>query len=132
MAFCAASVSPAAEPGALVRLRLRVRCGTERGHHFQIIFGHEVADGQFALHQHGQRGRLHAAHRKLFAIGQRIGARKIHAHQPVGAAASAGGIGQRIVVAARAAATSKPWRMASGVSEEIHRRLTGFVHRAAS
>ena len=95
-----ASESFIAKPGALVDALLRCACRMERGHHFQVIFGNEAADGQFALHHHGQRGRLHAAHRKILVIRQRVGAREVHAHQPVGAAAPAGGIGQGIVIAA--------------------------------
>ena len=30
----------------------------------------------------------------IFVVGQRVGAREVHAHQPVGAAAAAGGVGQ--------------------------------------
>ena len=73
----------------------------ERGQHFAIIFRHEIADGQFALHQHGQRGSLHAPHGEiLHVVRQGVGAREVHAHQPVGPAAAARGVGQGIVVAA--------------------------------
>src|ERR1022692_3858578 len=47
--------------------------------------------------QHGKRGRLHAAHREIVVQRQRVGAREIHAHQPIGAAAPARRVGQRIV-----------------------------------
>ncbi len=39
----------------------------ESGQHLQIILRHELADGQFALHQHGQRGSLHAAHGEVLS-----------------------------------------------------------------
>ncbi len=71
--------------------------------HFQIVLGDEVADGQFALDEHGERGGLDAADRESsLVVGQGVGAREIHADQPIGAAAAAGGIGERIVVGAGA------------------------------
>ena len=76
--------------------------GMEGGDHFHVILGDEIADGQFALHQHGERGSLHAADREILAIGERVGAREIHADQPIGAAAAAGGVGERIVLGGRA------------------------------
>jgi hypothetical protein len=99
----------------------------EGGHHLQVVLGDEAADRQFALHHHGQRRRLHAAHGELFVVGQRVGAREVHAHQPVGPAAAARGVGQRVVVGGPA---QRVEALADGlrVSEEIHRRLTGLSH----
>ena len=83
-----------AEPGTLILL---IRDRRERRQHFHVIFRHEGPDRQLAFHQHGQRGRLHAANREFVVPRQRVGAREIHAHQPIGAAAPARGVGQRIV-----------------------------------
>src|SRR5437016_5726547 len=67
----------------------------------KVFCGHEASYGQLALHDHRERGSLHAADRKnLVAIRQRIGARKIHPDEPVCAAAAARGICERIVVSA--------------------------------
>ncbi len=74
--------------------------GLEGGDHFEIVLGHEVADGEFALDHHGERRGLHAADGKLFVVGERVGAREIHADQPVGAAAAAGGVGEGVVIGA--------------------------------
>ena len=120
IACCSDSLSRARggavpQPRALVGLVGRRALRVEGGDHFEVVLGHEAADGQFALHQHRERGRLHAAHGEVLAVGQRVGAREIHADQPVGAAASARGVGQRIVIRCRAAARRTP---ADGVGRE--------------
>ena len=60
-----------------------------------------LADLFFALHHHGQRGRLHAAHggqkkAAIAAVESRHGARAVDAHQPIGLATAAGGVGQAL------------------------------------
>ena len=97
---------------------------------FEVVFGNEGANGEFALDQHGQRRGLDAAHGKFLAAGEGVGARQIHANQPVGAAAAASSVGQRIVFAARRGSAANPSRMASGVREEIHSRLNGLSQPA--
>ena len=70
-----------AVPGALIAGTVFLRCRfprRKRCGHFAVFFGHELADGEFALHNHRQRGGLHAAHRKLFAEGQRVGTGEVH------------------------------------------------------
>ena len=76
----------------------RPAAGTKIGDDFQIIFGHKTAYGEFTLDHHGQRGGLDAPHGKLFVIGEGVGARQIHAHQPVCPATAARRIGQPVVV----------------------------------
>ncbi len=93
--------SAVAQPGALVSLLRRGRLGMKGGLHLKVVFRHEAANGELPLDEHSQRGSLHAPHGKVFAIGEGVGAGKVHAHQPVGAAAAAGRIGEGIVVGAR-------------------------------
>ena len=100
--------------------------------HLQVVLGNEVADSEFALHHHGERGRLHAADGEVLAVGERVGAGEVHADQPVGAAAAAGGVGEAVVVAAGA---ERVEAFADGVGGErgdpqaAHRlgALRGFV-----
>ena len=92
---------PFSKPGSLISAVLRRALRVKRGHHLDVVFHHEFANRQFAFHHHGQRRRLYPAHRQIFfAVCQRIGARKIHAHQPVSPAPSARRVRQRIVLAA--------------------------------
>ena len=71
--------------------------------HFPIVAADEFANFFFALHHHRQGGGLHSAHRgqKKPAIARvkgRHGPRAVDAHQPVGLAAAACGVGQRFHV----------------------------------
>ena len=120
-----------AKPGALIRVRLRGARRVKGGHHFA---------GSPRARRCGWRVRAPPAWPasasarappRVLVVSERVGAREVHAHQPVGAAAAAGGVGQadRSRAGLRA---SKPLRMASGVSEEIQRRRTGLAHCAAS
>ena len=86
----------------------------ERGDHLEVVLGHELADGEFALDQHGQRRRLHAADARVVVVGERVGAGEVHPDQPVGPAAAARRVGERIVLARRASARRSPcgWRPA--------------------
>ena len=74
--------------------------GVEFGLDFQIIFGLEVANRDFALDQHRQRGRLHPADGEhLAALGvvgavEGVGAGEVHPDEPVGLAPGARGGGQ--------------------------------------
>jgi hypothetical protein len=67
-----------------------------------VILGNEVADREFALDQHGERGGLYAADGEVATEGQGVGAGEIHADQPVGSAAPACGVSEGVIVAARA------------------------------
>ena len=83
------------KPFARVLARLRAKGGV----HFPVVAALEGADFFFALHHHGQRGRLHTAHggqeeAAIAAVESRHGAGAVDAHQPVGFGAAAGGIGQ--------------------------------------
>ena len=90
-----------ADPGALISLGIWARRGPKRRYHFQIIFRHESPHRQFTFHHHGERRRLHTPHAQFIAISQRVGTRKIHAHEPVGPAAPPCRVGQRLVILAR-------------------------------
>lgn len=99
------AIRPRAEPRALVQRVRRnpLRPGREGGHELQVVTRHEVADGQLALHHHGQRGRLHPAHAQhlsMAPVRQRVQARQVHPHQPVRPAAPHGRGGQRFVFTA--------------------------------
>ena len=76
-------------------------CGAwrEGGHDVPVILRHEVPDREFAVDDHRERRSLHTADRELLVARERVGSGQIHADQPVGAAASSGGIGERIVLA---------------------------------
>ena len=94
------------KPAALVAARLRQKSGV----HFPVVARHVLADLLLAIDHDGQRGRLHAAHggeekAAALRVEGRHGARAVDAHQPVGLAAAAGGIGQalHLRVAAQAA-----------------------------
>ena len=98
--FFPARVEPFASVGA--------RIGRKRGVHFPIVAADEFANFLFAFHHHRQGGGLHSAHRgqKKPAIARVKGGhgpRAVDAHQPVGFAAAACGVGQRfhVVVAAQ-------------------------------
>ncbi len=52
-----------AEPRATIRGLLGGVRRMERSGHFQVVFGHEAANGEFTLDQHGQRGCLDAPDR---------------------------------------------------------------------
>ena len=101
------------EPGSLVGCAFTRR---ERRHYIHVVFGNEVADREFSLHQHGERRRLYAAHRELLLVRrERIGAREVHAYQPVGTAAPARSIGEIDRTRERPAAwpIHREWRPAS-------------------
>ena len=104
-----------AEPGALVGGRFRRGGGPEGGLHFEVVLGDEAANREFAFDDHGEGGGLHAAHGEVFVVGQRVGAREVHAHQPVGAAASMGGVGEPVVIGGR---TERVEAFADGVRGE--------------
>ena len=76
--------------------------GMEGGLDFEVVFGDEVADGQFAFDEHGERRGLDAADGEFLVVGDGVGAREVHADQPVGAAAATGGVGERVVLGCRA------------------------------
>ena len=84
----------------------------EGGHHLEVVLGHEVADGQLALDQQRERGRLHPAHRERQVEGDAVRAGQVHPHQPVGAAASQRGVGQRVEVTGgtQPARSPRGWR----------------------
>ena len=84
------------EPSAFVGLSLARR---ECRNHVPVIFGDEIANREFPLHQHGERWGLDAANGEFLVAGQRVGAREVHAHQPVGPAAAARRIGQMVILA---------------------------------
>ena len=85
-----------AEPSAFVGLSLARR---ECRNHVPVIFGDEIANRKFALHQHGKRWGLNAANGEFLVAGQRVGAREVHAHQPVGPAAATRRVGQMVILA---------------------------------
>ncbi|MNQ55759.1 hypothetical protein D3C85_698610 [compost metagenome] len=75
--------------------------GDEGGAHFPVVAGHEAADALFTLGHDGQRGRLHAADRRLeeaavLAVEGGHGAGAVDADQPVGLGARTGGGFQRL------------------------------------
>jgi hypothetical protein len=122
-----------AEPCALIGERGRGGVGErlEAGDDLEVILGHEVADGQLALDEHGEGRGLDAADRDVLVERQAVGARQVHADQPVGAAAAAGGVGEAVVVGAAAQAREAVEDRVR-VSDEIHSLRTGFLQPAAS
>ena len=83
------------EPLAFVQAGLRVETGAQ----FPVVARHVLADLLLALDHDRQRGRLHAAHggeeeAAVAAVEGRHRARAVDAHQPVGLAAAARGVGQ--------------------------------------
>ena len=93
-----------AKPCALIGERRGLGGGDrlEAGDHLAIVLGHEVADRQLALDEDRQGRGLHAADRDVLIEDEAVGAREVHADQPVGAAAAAGGVGEAVVVGAAA------------------------------
>ena len=87
-----------AEPRALVFLVRGLGLGVEGGDDLDIVFGDEGADGEFAFDDHGEGGGLDAADGEVFAVGEGVGAGEIHADEPIGAAAAAGGVGEGVVI----------------------------------
>ena len=68
---------------------------------FPVVARHVLPDLLLALHHHGQRGRLHAAHGgqeepAVARVEGRHGTRAVDAHQPVGLAAAARGVVQAL------------------------------------
>ena len=92
------NVGDVANPGAFVGFGFRAGSGAEGRDDFEIVFGHEAADGEFAFGHHGEGGGLHAAYAEFVTIGEGIGAGEVHADEPVGTAAPAGGVCERFVV----------------------------------
>ena len=101
----------ALEPGTFVGRSFALGAGLaaiagwpESGDHLQVVFRHEGADLELSLDHHRQGGGLHPADRESLVVpapeGQGAGAGEVHAHQPVGAAATPGGVGQAVVVVA--------------------------------
>ena len=96
------------EPMAAIASDPRLICagsrfvGLEGRHHLLVALGPEVANRLLPFRQHGQGRGLYAAHREEFALGaspapgDRVGAREIHSHQPVGSAARPGGVRQGV------------------------------------
>ena len=103
-----------AKPCALITARPASAGWTKRRHHFEIIFGHEIADGQFPLDQHGQRGSLHAPHGKLFV--HRPASRRARDSCPPASRRGCGRARHRPADRSRCPGVraSKPLRMASG------------------
>src|ERR1035437_6400758 len=105
--FLVGSLSrPCTEPRTPINILLSPDRGTTAtwakiSHDFKVIFGYEAAYGKFALDHHGQRWRLDAPDGKFFVVGKGVGARQIHAYQPVCPAAATRSIRQRVVVGPR-------------------------------
>src|SRR5438552_10051537 len=74
-----------------------------------VFLSDKTPNQPLPLDAHGQRRRLHAAHRKLFVECERVGARKVHSDKPVGAASSSRCCGQRIVGGARLQGLKTLW-----------------------
>ena len=49
----------------------------------EVVLRHKALDLPRALHEQGERGRLHAAHGQQAVVAQGEGARAVHAHEPV-------------------------------------------------
>jgi len=83
------------EPLAQVQASL----GGKAGVHLPVVAHDELADLLLALHHQRQRGRLHPAdggqeEPAALRVERRHGARAVDAHQPVGLAPAARGVGQ--------------------------------------
>jgi hypothetical protein len=76
----------------------------EGGDDLLVVLGDKVADRQLALDEDRQGGGLDAADGDVLIEDEAVGAREVHADQPVGAAAAAGGVGEAVVVGAAAQA----------------------------
>ena len=72
--------------------------GRKSNYDLAIFLGHKGAHGEFTIDDHGQGGGLHAADGELFVEGERVSSRQVHADEPIGAAASAGGVAEAIVI----------------------------------
>ena len=83
------------EPSALV---LSAGLRRKRGHDLRKVFRNKVANGQLTFDEHGKRRRLHAADGERRIQREPVSAGQVHAHQPVGAAAANGGVGEGVVV----------------------------------
>ena len=107
----------------------------ERRDDLQIILGDKTTDRQLALDQHRQGRRLYPADRKILAISEAVSARQIHADQPIGAAASPRGIGQRIVFRAwlELLETPREWPPVSAKRSTSARRASSTrpLHRCS-
>lgn len=88
-----------AEAGALVFILPEQTHAVHVRLHFVIRLAFEVANGVFALHNHCQRRRLHAAGRKLGVVAAGEGAGDVEAYDPVGFAARLGRAVEVVVLA---------------------------------
>ncbi len=146
LATIAAASSPSGEPLALGRIVLVLVAGRGRakpgafvgdvgglsvfpdrregGQHLEVVLGHEVADGDLAIGDDGQRRCLDAADRDVLIERQAVRAGEVHPHEPVGPAPPLGGVGEAVVVGA---ALEAPEAVADRVGRE--RRDPESAHR---
>ncbi len=92
-----------AEPGSAIDRSLggRLSLRAEIGDDLEVVLRNERPDRELALDQDGERRRLHATHREQLAARggatrECVGARQVHAHEPVCSAAAARGVGQSV------------------------------------
>ena len=86
------------EPGAEVGGFGRNAGGGEGDDDLAILFGDEGADGEFAFDDHRERRGLHPSYGEFFVVGEGVGAGEVHADEPVGAGATAGGVAEAVVI----------------------------------
>ena len=87
--------------GARVRVDPKPFVVAEVCAHFPVLLGHKRLDFAVAAHDQAQRRRLHAADGQVRIVAQRERTRGVHADQPVGFAAAARGLVQRVVFGRR-------------------------------
>jgi hypothetical protein len=88
------------EPRALVAFLIPIFLSLKPGNDFDVLFGAEAPEGEFAVDKHGQSWRLHTTDGKIFTINQSVGAGEIHADKPIGAASTVSRVRQPVVLAA--------------------------------
>ena len=117
-----AGLSAEEEPGAEAQVDVDLGVGD----------GLERLDLALARDDEGEGGRLDAADGAGGPVQDRVGARGVEAHEPVGVGARAGPPARGDRSARRSWSLAKPARMASSVSELIQRRFTGAFERECS
>lgn len=88
-----------AETGALVFILPEQAHAVHARLHLVVRLAFEIANGAFALYNHCQRWRLHAAGRKLGVVATGEGAGDVEAYDPIGFAARLGGTIEVVVLA---------------------------------
>ena len=93
------SFASGTEPGSLIAFLVWILSSLKCGNDLDVVFGDEAPESKFPINDHGQGRRLHPPDRKLLVVDNRIGARKIHADEPISSASATGGVRQSIVLA---------------------------------